>query len=57
MPHVRFAILAQKLRDLLHGSAPRRLLLALVLPFFRLMGAFGLAPDPASVTSYTARVC
>jgi murein DD-endopeptidase MepM/ murein hydrolase activator NlpD len=41
----RFAILAQKLSALLHGKAPRRILLALVLPFVGMMAAFGIAPD------------
>lgn len=54
MPQARFAILAQKLRDLLHGSAPRRLLFALVLPvvlpFFGIMAAFGIAPDTVTDT-------
>jgi len=50
MPQARFAILAQKLKDLLHGSAPRRLLLALVLPFVGIMAAFGIAPDTITET-------
>lgn len=50
MPQLRAAILAQKLRSLLHGSAPRRLLLALVLPFVGIMAAFGIAPDTATDT-------
>jgi murein DD-endopeptidase MepM/ murein hydrolase activator NlpD len=50
MLQARFAILAQKLRDLLHGSAPRRLLLALVLPFVGIMAAFGIAPDTITDT-------
>lgn len=50
MPQARFAILAQKLKDLLHGSAPRRLLLALVLPFVGIMAAFGIAPDTITDT-------
>ena len=41
----RFAILAQKLSGWLHGSMPRRVLLALVLPFVGVMAAFGIAPD------------
>lgn len=48
MPHARFAILAQKLGALLHGSALRRILLALVLPFFGIVAAFGIAPDTAT---------
>ncbi len=48
MPHARFAILAQKLGALLHGSALRRFLLALVLPFFGIVAAFGIAPDTAT---------
>jgi len=41
----RFAILAQKFSGLLHGKAPRIILLALVLPFAGMMTAFGIAPD------------
>ena len=41
----RFAILAQKLSGWLHGGMPRRVLLALVLPFVGVMAAFGIAPD------------
>ena len=50
MPQVRFAILTQKLRALLHGSAWRRVLLALLLPFVGIMAAFGIAPDTATDT-------
>lgn len=46
----RAAILAQKLGALLHGSAPRRIALALVLPFVGIMAAFGIAPDTATDT-------
>lgn len=46
----RFAILAQKLSDWLHGSAARRVLLALVLPFVGVMAAFGIAPDTVTDT-------
>ncbi len=46
----RFSILAQKLSDWLHGSAPRRVLLALVLPFVGVMAAFGIAPDTVTDT-------
>jgi murein DD-endopeptidase MepM/ murein hydrolase activator NlpD len=48
MPHARFAILAQKLGALLHRSALRRMVLALVLPFFGIVTAFGIAPDTAT---------
>jgi murein DD-endopeptidase MepM/ murein hydrolase activator NlpD len=48
MPHAQFAILAQKLGTLLHGSAWRRVLLALFLPFFGIVAAFGIAPDTAT---------
>ncbi len=50
MPHARFAILAQKLGALLHGSALRRGLLALLLPFVGIMAAFGIAPDTITDT-------
>jgi len=50
MPHARFAILAQKLGALLHGSALRRGLLALLLPFVGVMAAFGIAPDTITDT-------
>ena len=50
MPSARFAILAQKLSALLHGSAWRRILLALLLPFFGIMAAFGIAPDTITDT-------
>lgn len=46
----QFAILAQKLSGWLHGSAARRLLLALVLPFVGVMAAFGIAPDTVTDT-------
>lgn len=46
----RFAILAQKLSALLHGSAWRRVLLALLLPFVGIMAAFGIAPDTITDT-------
>lgn len=46
----RFAILAQKLRALLQGSAWRRVLLALLLPFAGIMAAFGIAPDTITDT-------
>ncbi|MGP1609708.1 MAG: hypothetical protein ACTS5G_03295, partial [Burkholderiales bacterium] len=45
-----FAILAQKLSGWLHGSAARRVLLALVLPFVGVMAAFGIAPDTVTDT-------
>lgn len=41
----RCAILAQKLSGWLHRSTPKRVLLALVLPFAGVMAAFGIAPD------------
>lgn len=50
MPQARFAILAQKLSALLHGSAWRRVLLALLLPFVGIMAAFGIAPDTITDT-------
>jgi murein DD-endopeptidase MepM/ murein hydrolase activator NlpD len=50
MPNVRFAILTQKLSALLHGSALRRVLLALLLPFVGIMAAFGIAPDTSTDT-------
>ena len=50
MPHARFAILAQKLGALLHGSALSRGLLALLLPFVGIMAAFGIAPDTITDT-------
>ncbi len=50
MPNARFAILAQKLGVLLHGSATRRVLFALLLPFFGIMAAFGIAPDTITDT-------
>ena len=50
MQHARFAILAQKLGALLHGSALRRGLLALLLPFVGIMAAFGIAPDTITDT-------
>ena len=50
MPHARFAILAQKLGALRHGSALRRGLLALLLPFVGIMAAFGIAPDTITDT-------
>ena len=50
MHHARFAILAQKLGALLHGSALRRGLLALLLPFVGIMAAFGIAPDTITDT-------
>jgi murein DD-endopeptidase MepM/ murein hydrolase activator NlpD len=53
MLSARFAILAQKLSGWLHGSAARRVLLALVLPFVGVMAAFGIAPD--TVTDTVAR--
>ena len=46
----RFAILAQKLSSRLHGNTPRRILLALVLPFVGVMAAFGIAPDTMTDT-------
>ena len=49
----RFAILAQKLSGWLQGSAARRILLALVLPFVGVMAAFGIAPD--TITDTVAR--
>jgi murein DD-endopeptidase MepM/ murein hydrolase activator NlpD len=45
MLHAQFAILAQKLSHWLQGKAPRRILLALVLPFVGMVAAFGIAPD------------
>jgi len=45
MPSAQFAILAQKFSNLLHARTPRRVLLALVLPFVGVMAAFGIAPD------------
>lgn len=53
MLSARFAILAQKLSGWLQGSAARRVLLALVLPFVGVMAAFGIAPD--TVTDTVAR--
>jgi len=50
MSQARFAILAQKLGALLHGSAWRRILLALLLPFVGIMAAFGIAPDTITDT-------
>ncbi len=50
MSQARFAILAQKLGALLHGSALRRVLLALFLPFFGIVAAFGIAPDTTTDT-------
>ena len=50
MLHAQLAILAQKLRAWLHRNAPRRLLLALVLPFVGMMTAFGIAPDTITDT-------
>lgn len=50
MSGARFAILAQKLQVLLHAGAPRRMLLALVLPFVGIMAAFGIAPDTITDT-------
>jgi len=50
MPQARFAILAQKLSALLHGSVWRRVLLALLLPFVGIMAAFGIAPDTITDT-------
>ena len=46
----RFAILAQKLSNQLHGKTPRRIALALVLPFVGVMAAFGIAPDTVTDT-------
>lgn len=46
----RFAILAQKLSSRLHGNTPRRIVLALVLPFVGVMAAFGIAPDTMTDT-------
>jgi len=46
----QFAILAQKLSDRLRGNMPRRIALALVLPFVGVMAAFGIAPDTATDT-------
>lgn len=46
----RFAILAQKLSSRLRGSTPRRVVLALVLPFVGVMAAFGIAPDTVTDT-------
>ncbi len=50
MLSARFAILAQKFSSLLHGKAPRIILLALVLPFAGMMTAFGIAPDTVTDT-------
>ena len=50
MLSARFAILAQKFSGLLHGKAPRIILLALVLPFVGMMTAFGIAPDTVTDT-------
>jgi len=50
MVQARFAILAQKLHALLQGSALRRVLLALLLPFVGIMAAFGIAPDTMTDT-------
>lgn len=46
----RFAILAQKLSNRLQGKTPRRIALALVLPFVGVMAAFGIAPDTVTET-------
>ena len=50
MISARFAILAQKFSSLPHGKTPRRILLALVLPFVGMMAAFGIAPDTVTDT-------
>jgi len=44
MLQARFAILAQKLSNWFQGSAPRRILLGMVLLFAGMMTAFGIAP-------------
>lgn len=54
MLSARFAILAQNLSHRLRGSTPRRVALALVLPFVGVMAAFGIAPD--TVTDNVQRV-
>src|SRR5690606_8782971 len=46
----RFAILSQKLSNRLQGKTPRRIVLALVLPFVGVMAAFGIAPDTMTDT-------
>ncbi len=54
MLSARFAILAQNLSHRLRGSTPRRVVLALVLPFVGMMAAFGIAPD--TVTDNVQRI-
>jgi murein DD-endopeptidase MepM/ murein hydrolase activator NlpD len=54
MLSARFAILAQNLSHRLRSSMPRRVALALVLPFFGVMAAFGIAPD--TVTDPVQRI-